>query len=172
MLPDPLHPAVVHMPMALAALVPLLALLGVLVIRSGWLPVRAWSAIVLLQALLVGSGALAVTTGEQEEERVEAVVSESRIEPHEEQAERFLVASAVGLLVSALGLIGGRAGAVARLTTVLVAAGVLAAGIAVGHSGGELVYRHGAASAHTQSKLPLTRGGEPSAPRPVVADDD
>ena len=45
MVPDPLHPAVVHLPLALAVLVPLFALLGLLAIRTRFLPVRAWGAI-------------------------------------------------------------------------------------------------------------------------------
>ena len=58
MLPDPLHPAVVHLPIALAVLVPLLAAGGLLAIRSGFLPARAWLAVALVQALLAGSAAL------------------------------------------------------------------------------------------------------------------
>jgi uncharacterized membrane protein len=173
MIPDPLHPAVVHLPMALAVLMPLLALLGVIALRRGFLPARAWLVVVLLQALLLGSGWVALETGEREEERVEKAVAESRIEAHEEQAERFMVAAAVGFLVSAAGLIAGSAGALARVASVLVSAGVLAAGIAVGHSGGELVYRYGAASAYVQPREPVAQLGEPgSSPAPAERDDD
>ena len=51
MLPDPLHPAVVHLPIALAVLLPLLSLASLLAIRTGWLPQRAWSGVVLLAGL-------------------------------------------------------------------------------------------------------------------------
>ena len=54
MLPDPLHPAVVHFPIALAALVPLLAVLAIVAIRRRFLPPHSWWLVVLLQALLVG----------------------------------------------------------------------------------------------------------------------
>ena len=148
MMPDPLHPAVVHLPIALAVLVPGLALLGMVLIHRQVLPSRSWALIVLLQALLVGSGWLALRTGEQEEERVERVVAERHIESHEEAAERFLLIAGVGLVATAGGLLRGRAGAVGRAAGTLASVAVLAAGVAVGHSGGELVYKHGAASAY------------------------
>jgi hypothetical protein len=148
-LPDPLHPAVVHLPIALAVLVPLLAGIAALVIRRQQLPARAWLAVVLLQGILVGSAWMAIETGEAQEDRVERVVAEGPIERHEEGAERFLLAAGVTLALVALGLIPGTAGGVARGVSVAAALGVLAAGVQVGHSGGELVYRHGAASAYT-----------------------
>jgi hypothetical protein len=159
--------------MALAALMPLLALLGVIAIRGGLLPARVWLVVVLLQALLLGSGWVALETGEREEERVEKAVAESRIGVHEEQAERFMVAAAVGFLVAAAGLIGGSAGALVRGASVVVSAGVLAAAIAVGHSGGELVYRYGAANAYVQPREPVAQlGGAGSSPAPAERDGD
>lgn len=151
MMPDPLHPAVVHLPIALAVLIPGLAILGILLIYKGFLPPRSWALVVLLQALLVGSGWLALETGEDQEERVERVVAERHIEAHEEAAERFLLLAAVGLLVSGAGLLPRRAGAAGRVATALVTLGLLAAGVSVGHSGGALVYEHGAASAYVDA---------------------
>jgi len=54
-LPDPLHPAVVHFPIALSVLVPLLALLSLSAIARGFVPERVWAVVVLAQALLVGT---------------------------------------------------------------------------------------------------------------------
>lgn len=162
MLPDPLHPAVVHLPMALAVLVPALALLAILGTRRGLLPQSAWAAIVLLQGLLVGSGWLALETGEEQEERVEKVVAERHIETHEEDAERFLLIAAVTLVVSGAGLLPGPVGAPIRMAAGLLTLAVLAAGVAAGHSGGELVYEHGAANAYVQRGVagdPTPRGG-------------
>jgi uncharacterized membrane protein len=152
MLPEPLHPAVVHLPLALAVLVPLFALLAALAIRAGLTAPRTWAAVVLLQALLVGSAWLALETGEEEEERVEEVVPERHIESHEERAERFLLGAAAALVVIGAGVLPGGAGGVARAAAVLASAAVLALGIQVGHSGGELVYRHGAASAYASKR--------------------
>jgi uncharacterized membrane protein len=147
-LPDPLHPAVVHLPIALAILIPGFAILGVPLIQRGLLPARSWALIVLLQALLVGSGWLALETGEEQEERVERVVAERHIEAHEEAAERFLLLAGMGLLASAAGLLPRRGGAIGRVAGTAVTLVVLAAGLSVGHSGGELVYKHGAANAY------------------------
>jgi uncharacterized membrane protein len=156
MIPDPLHPAVVHLPIALAVLIPGLAILGILLIQKKLLPARSWGLIVLLQALLVGSGWLALETGEEQEDRVERVVAERHIEAHEEAAERFLVIAALGLVASAAGLLPGRVGGPGRIVAALATLGVLAAGVSVGHSGGELVYKHGAASAYVQKGGPVT----------------
>lgn len=162
MMPDPLHPAVVHLPIALAVLLPAFALAGIYLIYKGFLPGRSWAAIVLLEVLLVGSGWLALETGEDQEERVERVVAERHIETHEEAAERFLVIAGIGLLLAAGGLLPGRAGAAGRVAGALATLAVLAAGVSVGHSGGELVYKHGAASAYVGSP------GAASSAGPVV----
>ena len=151
MLPDPLHPAIVHLPIALAILTPGFAILGIWLIAKGWLPPRGWSLVVLLQALLVGFGGLAIETGEDQEDRVERVVAEQHIEAHEEAAERFLILAGIGLLASAAGLLPGRNGSLGRMAATLASIAVLVAGVSVGRLGGELVYRHGAANAYIES---------------------
>ena len=148
MFPDPLHPAVVHLPIALAVIIPAFAILGTWLIYKGFVPARSWVLIVLLQALLVGSSWVALETGEEEEERVESVVDEDPIEAHEEAAERFLLLAGIGLLASGAGLMSGRRGATGRIVGTVATIAVLAAGVSVGHSGGELVYKHGAANAY------------------------
>ncbi|MBW2273984.1 MAG: hypothetical protein JRG96_11985 [Deltaproteobacteria bacterium] len=148
MLPDPLHPAVVHFPIALALLMPLLALLAAFAIQRDWLPSRGWAGIVLLQLLLVAFAVAAGNTGEDQEERVEKVVDEHYIEHHEEAAEIFIWIAALNLLPMGAGLMAGRNGAIARWASVAVALPVLALAGRVGHSGGELVYVHGAANAY------------------------
>ncbi|MBW2244549.1 MAG: hypothetical protein JRH01_21395 [Deltaproteobacteria bacterium] len=148
MLPVPLHPAVVHFPISLAVLIPGLALLGTWLIYKGILPNRSWALIVLLQALLVGSGWLALETGEHEEERVERVVAENPIETHEEAAERFVLLAGLGLLVCGAGLLPRDRGSFGRIAGTVATLAILVAGINVGKSGGELVYKHGAANAY------------------------
>jgi uncharacterized membrane protein len=161
MMPDPLHPAVVHLPIALATLIPVLAILGILSIQKAFLPARSWAVIVLLQATLVGTSWLALETGEEEEETVERIVAERHIETHEEAAERFMLLAGIGFLVSASGLMAGRGGAIGRLAGTLAAIAVLAAGISVGHSGGELVYKHGAAGAYLEPAGAISRPQRP-----------
>jgi uncharacterized membrane protein len=147
-LPDPLHPAVVHFPIALAVLAPILAVIVGAAVRASAVAPRAWALVVLFQALLAGSAWLALETGEREEERVEEVVAERYIEEHEDAAKRLLALAVLGLVVSLGGVASGTVGGAARVATVLAGAAALAGAISVGHSGGELVYRHGAGAAY------------------------
>lgn len=150
MVPDPLHPAIIHFPIVLAVLAPLLAAAAAWAIHSKRLPRRSWLGIVIFQIVLVGAAWVAIETGEREEDRVERVVSERAIEDHEEAGERFQVLAALVLPLAAAGMLAGGIGTINRaLTIALSLVALIAAGIA-GHSGGELVYRHGAAAAYTQ----------------------
>ena len=149
MLPNPLHPAVVHFPVVLAFRLPLFAVGAVWAIRRGARPIRAWSIPLAVAAALAASSWAAVETGEAQDERVERVVAEQPLSAHEEMAETFLAASAGLALVAAAGLIGGLAGRVARIATAVGSVALVVAAARVGHSGGELVYRYGAASAYT-----------------------
>lgn len=150
--PSPLHPFFVHLPLALAVVIPLLSL-GILIAWwRDWLPGRAWAIAVAFQLLLAGAAFAAVQTGEVDEEHVEEIlVDEDPLEVHEERGESFFWATLVGLaLMAAPMLIPGQkrkkgVAAVATLATV----GVAALAVAVGESGGELVYEHGAASAYS-----------------------
>ncbi len=163
MLPDPLHPAVVHFPLVLVFLLPLFALGAGWAIRRGAAVRWTWAIPLLMAAGLAGSAYVALRTGGAEEERVEGVVSESVLHEHEEAAERFLVLSGVLLLVAAAGLAPGNLGQAARLLTVVGSLGVAVAGVQVGAAGGELVYRHNAAGSRQNR---VTR---PIARRPCAA---
>lgn len=147
------HPKLVHLPIALGVLMPLIAAGLALAWWRGWLPARAWTVAVLLQAALVGSGALALRSGEAEEERVEAVVAEAAIERHEEAAEAFVWGAAAVLVAMAGAGLAARTRAGLPLAAVAVAGslGVLALGYRTGQEGGELVYTHGAAQAYVAS---------------------
>lgn len=161
--PLPLHPLVVHLPLALALITPLLAAGLLLAWWRGWLPGRrAWAVIVVLQALLAVSAWTALRTGMAEEERVEKVVGESVLEAHEEAAEVFLGAVAGVLVLSALALLVPAEGASRLVATLALAGMILGIGLAVrvGEAGGELVYRHGAATAYHAPAPPALRVGE------------
>jgi uncharacterized membrane protein len=143
MLPSPLHPAVVHFPIVLVFLLPVAAFAALWAIRRGSRPLRAWLVPTGVAAALALSSWVAVETGEQQEERAEAAVSESLIHSHEEAAERFLMLSAAVLGVTALGLFQGRAGRALRITGATAALALVAAGYQVGHTGGKVVYGDG-----------------------------
>lgn len=149
MLPVPLHAAIVHFPIVFAVVLPVAALISLLAIRRGGSVVRWWGATLVLMAALSAASFAAVRSGEGEEERVERIVREQPLEAHEEAGERFLVLTGFLVLVGATGLLPGRAGGALRLLGGAATLGVLAAGWQVGHSGGELVYRHGAAAAYS-----------------------
>ncbi len=151
MLPDPLHPAVVHFPIVLAFLLPISAAVAIWTIRRGSRATRAWLAPLALAAALTLSSWVSTETGETDEDKVERVVGDQPLETHEEAAESFLLGSGVVLLVAAAGMLPGIAGRIARVTTTVGAAGLIAGAAYVGHTGGELVYKHGAATAHTVS---------------------
>ena len=150
----PFHPLIVHFPLALAILVPFVAL-GCLVLswrRAG--RVRLWRFVSIVLAAVVLSGIVAMKTGEVEEEKVEPFVGESWIEIHEERAELFVWGAAVALgLTLAVPPLAGKPRWRRALGLATVLATVVAAGLAVrvGHSGGELVYVRGAALAYTGS---------------------
>jgi len=162
-LPNPLHPAVVHFPIVLAVLLPLFAIGALVAIRKGARPLRAWSLPLAVGAALTLSSWVAVETGEDQDERVERVVAEQPLETHEERAEMFLTLSGVLLLVSATGLVRGVVGRAGRITATVGAVALVVAAAQVGHSGGELVYRHGAASAY----VPNQGGASASAVTPT-----
>lgn len=165
------HPKLVHVPMALGVLMPLVAGGLLLAWWRKWLPARAWILAVGLQAILLGSGILALQSGEAEEDRVERIVAERFIEQHEEAAEAFVWASG-GVLMAMLlagALHARRSGlataAAATLGTVLV----LGLGYRTGQAGGSLVYQHGAAQAYAGGVGP--RGQTPAAPSGRQDDD-
>ncbi len=164
------HPKLVHVPMALGVLMPFVA--GGLLFAwwRKWLPARAWFLAIALQAILLGSGVLALRSGQAEEDRVERVVAERFIERHEEAAELFVWAGGGALvLMLVAGALGSRrsglpTAAAATLGTLLV----LVLGYRAGQAGGSLVYQHGAAQAYAG-------GAAPGAAAPAVAsghDDD
>jgi uncharacterized membrane protein len=154
MIPDPLHPAVVHFPIVFVFLLPVLAVGAVWAIRRGTAVRRAWLAVVVTAGLLTASAWAAVQTGGAQEDRVETVVAERPLESHEEAGERFLILSVIGLAVIGTGLLEGSLGRAGRWAGVAAAGALLLAGWQVGHTGGELAYRHGAAAVYHESGNP------------------
>jgi hypothetical protein len=151
LIPSPLHPAVVHLPMALAVLVPFFAGSTLVSLRRGTSSLRSWGLTVAMFLALSVSAWASTETGEDEAEKVERVVPESAVETHEEAAEQFLWLSLGVLAVAVAGLAKGRIGGSARALATAGSIALLGAGYRVGHSGGALVYTHGAANAYTSS---------------------
>jgi uncharacterized membrane protein len=167
MLPDPLHPAIVHFPVVLAFLLPISAVVAIWTIRRGAKVTRAWLVPLALAAGLALSSWVSVETGESQDEKIERVVQEQPLETHEEAAEAFLTGSIIVLVVTAAGFARGMMGRVGRVAATVGALALIAGATYVGHTGGELVYKYGAASAYAD---PGTPG--PSTQRDVARNDE
>jgi hypothetical protein len=145
----PLHAALVHVPLGLAFVLPLLCAGLALAIWRGLVPRRAWVIVIALQASLVLGGAAALRTGERDEERIERITGHGAIEIHERAAEAFVWVASIVLAVAAAAVV-----VPARIaTTVAAAAAVGTFAVAIlayrtGKAGGELVYTRGGAAAY------------------------
>lgn len=157
----PLHPALVHLPLGLAIVLPLITLFAV---QQLFKLQRAASLLVLALAAVLFIGALAGRqTGENDEERVEKVVAEAVIEEHEEMANAFTVAAGVVLATALATVLLGRRPAARWAGVVTVVATLVAAGLGInaGHKGGLVVYENGGARAYMKA------GGAPDAAAPT-----
>jgi formate hydrogenlyase subunit 3/multisubunit Na+/H+ antiporter MnhD subunit len=152
----PLHPKLVHLPIALAVLMPFLAGGISAAIRKEWLPTRAWVIVVVLQTLLLLAGLAAANTGESDEERVGRVVPHDAIEAHEDAANWFIASTAgvLALAVAAVSIKRPELKRVLMMATVIGTVMVMFVAQRVGELGGELVYVHNAAKAYIEPTSP------------------
>jgi uncharacterized membrane protein len=141
-----LHPAVVHVPLGLAVVLPIVLLVLVNHTRWGW-PRSAFGIAVALQAVLFLGALLALRTGEGAEERVEHRVPDAAIETHEHWATAFTwtAGGVLALLLAGWWLPANRKRFAVRAAAVAGSFAVLGLGVVAGYKGGELVYTHGAA---------------------------
>jgi len=142
--PEPLHPAVVHFPVALLLLGAFVAVLAVF-IRRWHLP--------LFAAILLSLGAVgamvAVGSGEEEEEKVEHAIpaAEPVLEEHAQWGEGARNAGIIAALLAVVAAVLVKKPVGGRVLSALTACVALVAGYYVaqaGHYGGDLVYLHGA----------------------------
>lgn len=162
LIPDPLHPAVVHFPIVLILLGTLVSFVAVFW-RKGYVPAFA-AALLTLGA--VGAW-VAVETGESDGGLVEdtAPAVGQLIEEHEDWAKRTLTVAIIAAVIALGAAALFRFPRVARGAAVAAA---LTAGVAswsvyeTGHRGGALVYRHGAG---VNTSLVATGGGAAASPQ-------
>lgn len=156
----PLHPVMVHLPLALALLMPVFAAVAARGLWTGRFGRRAWLGIAALQLLLVTTAIVAMKTGEREEDRVEAVVPSGAMHQHEDYAEQFTWGAAVVLGLTLVAFVPATRRSVA-LVTFLGTIAVAGLALRVGHAGGQLVYVHNAGAAYgTATRSAGATGGE------------
>ena len=149
----PLHPIVVHFPIALSLLIPIACIALYFSIKKGFATPRAWVIVVLLSALYLGSSLVAVEMGERDEDKVEKVVGHDTLEEHEEIGEKIPWVAGALLIASLLPLFTKNSTSF-QIINIIVALLAILPIVKAGHTGGELVYKHGAARAHTGMLLP------------------
>lgn len=157
----PIHPAIVHIPIGLAVVTPVLAGAVLVALWRGRADRRTWGIVALVQAIVLAGALVALQTGRAEEERVEEVAPEAAIEMHEERAEVFTWLAGLSLATGvAVLLVPGRKAILASaLAATMTSAAVAGATWWVGHSGGSLVYQHGAALAYAGKGPGAIEGG-------------
>lgn len=149
----PLHPAIVHLPIALTFILPLLVVVFAWAIKNGKMAKEMWLVIVGFQILVTVSGYIALETGETDEEKVGAIVGKEIIHRHEETAEIFtgmtVISLAAGIVVWFLnpGIQDKARFAVALITLLPVFFA-----FRTGSMGGDIVYRFGGGSAHADAR--------------------
>ncbi|MAD61205.1 MAG: hypothetical protein CMH49_06820 [Myxococcales bacterium] len=161
----PLHPKIVHIPLALAVILPMLNMTLILSWWRQWLPRRVWLISACLHAVMTFGSLVAMQTGESDLDVVEKVVNKSKITEHEEAAELFLWANVMTMLLALVAAIAENEKQglqFAIICTVLSAVGAFLA-IEAGDYGGKLVYKYGAGRAFSPSKY----GGIADLPKSV-----
>lgn len=145
----PFHPMIAHFPMALTFVLPFLVLIFAYMIKINKMTPRGWLIIVGLQLAVTITGYVSLESGETEEQNVQKVVSKELIHVHEEAAEIFVGSTVIALVIS-IGAFFLRKELQfpVKLTVALI--GFISCYLAykTGALGGELVYKHGAASAY------------------------
>ena len=145
----PFHPIIVHFPLALTFILPALVLIFALMIKRNKMSQQAWIIIIGLQILTTATGYIALDSGEEAEETVEKVVDKKIIHEHEERAEIFVGATVLALVLSvAAYFLKTQIQIFVQLAVCLVSLVACFLAYRTGESGGELVYKHGAASAY------------------------
>lgn len=145
----PLHPIVVHLPLALAILLPIASGALGYAIWKRRAPERGWAFLIAAHFALLASSGAAMLLGEADARRIQTRVDAADIEEHEGEGQRLVLGAGVAFVLALAGLLAGSPKQRRWAMAATFAAGLLCAALAIaaGHGGAVLVYRHGAAAA-------------------------
>ena len=168
----PLHAMIVHIPMVITFILPILILVFAFMINKNKMSPKGWLVIIGLQLAVVGVGYISLETGETEEHIVEKVVSKKIIHEHEEAAEVFVGVSVLALVLS-IGAFFVRKDLGFKVKIAIACLTIVSSYLAyrTGELGGELVYKHGAARAYEPAEpmgiLPTPGMNTSESPYPI-----
>lgn len=149
----PLHPAIVHLPLALTFVLPVLVIVFAWAINTGKMDKRLWFVIIGLQVLVTATGYISLETGETDEHKVEAIVGKEIIHEHEEAAEVFVGTTVISLAAGiVIWFLQGSLQQKARYALIAISLLPIFFAFKTGTLGGEIVYQHGGASAHVDAR--------------------
>jgi uncharacterized membrane protein len=145
----PFHPMIVHFPLAMTFIMPVLILVFASMIKSNKMTPKSWLIIIGLQLAVVITGYIALDSGETEEQAVEKVVNKKLIHEHEESAEIFVGSTVLALVLSiAVFFIRKEISFPIKLAIAFISLVSCFLAYKTGKQGGELVFKYGAASAY------------------------
>ena len=143
----PLHPAIVHLPIGIALMLPILNILFFWLFKTGKAKREASMILIIMHLGLATTSFLAMQLGEIEEEKIEHQIDHNALENHEHKGEFYAQATIALALVSVL-LVFTRGRRFEQVLGLLFIGQIILIFFTyqVGHSGAQLVYKHDAAT--------------------------
>jgi uncharacterized membrane protein len=146
----PLHPAIVHVPLGVAVILPIVAAALTVAVWRGRLPRSVLAVVAGLQLIVATGGLVAMKLGHADERQAALTAPRHAIHEHEEAGEAFVWVS-IGVLAVAVAslVVPARAAAAVAAVTTAGTLAVAALGVNAGEKGGELVFHHAASVSAT-----------------------
>jgi len=148
----PTHPVVVHLPLVLAVLLPLVSGAIGYAVWKGRASGRLWAWVVAGHFVLFASAGAASLLGEADARRIQTRIDADVVEVHEAEGHRLLFASGITFALALAGLVLQRPKQrhTAMAATFAFGLACAALGVLAGRGGAVLVYQHGAAAAWSE----------------------
>ncbi len=146
----PVHPLLVHLPIAFALFGPVFFLVLLLVIRRRPESRGLWKWTILWQFLMCASIYAAMATGDGDAKEVRAHIGSEAIGRHEDAAELLFFMALLALVPALAGVKASAYEFAARITATVMQVALLAFCVNTARLGGEIVYKHGGAKAHVK----------------------